>query len=239
MPEPVAAALWGLAAASSLALGSIGGVTLPIPRSIVALVMAFGAGALISALSFDLAEEAFKAGGTFVTGAGLAAGATAYFVGAVLLDRRARRAGEKEGGGLAIALGAFLDGVPESIVLGASLLGGATVSASLLAAVFLSNAPEGFAGSRDLVEEGHRPRRVVALWVGVAVASGLAAGVGNALLTGADPGIVAAAQAFAGGAILTMLADTMFPEAFEHGGDAVGLTTVLGFAVAFLLSRVR
>jgi ZIP family zinc transporter len=238
MPEPIQAGLWGLLAASSLVIGAVAGVLLDVPRRWVALVMGFGAGALISALAFDLAEEALTAGGTLVTAAGLAAGAITYFMGDTMLARRARRRGQStKTGGPALVLGALLDGIPESIVLGATLLGGAGVSASLLAAVFVSNVPEGVAGARDLSDEGHPRRSIVGLWLVVAVASGLAAGIGNAVLVGADPGIVAAVQAFAGGAILTMLAVTMMPEAFDNGGDAVGLATVFGFAVAFLLAR--
>jgi ZIP family zinc transporter len=242
MPEPIQAGLWGVVAASSLVIGALAGVTLKVPRGTVALVMGFGAGALISALAFDLTEESFQSSGTVATAIGLAAGALTYFVGDSLLQRRARRraagAPAAKTGGPAILLGTLLDGLPESIVLGATLLGGAGVSTSLLAAIFLSNVPEGVAGGRDLSDEGHPRRIAIGVWIGVAIASGLAAGLGNALLTGAEPAVVAVVQAYAGGAILAMLATTMMPEAFENGGDAVGLATVLGFAAAFFLSRI-
>jgi len=246
MPDPIQAGLWGFAAASSLIIGGIAGIALEIPRRMVALVMGFGAGALISALAFDLTQESFQRGGALPTAIGLAAGAGAYFIGATLLNRRARRRAREPvdrgsiapTSGPAIVLGTLLDGLPESIVLGATLLGGTGVSVSLLAAIFLSNVPEGVAGGRDLSDEGHPRGFVIGLWVGVAIASGLAAGLGTALLTGMDPWAVALVQAFAGGAILTMLADTMMPEAFENGGDAVGLATVLGFAAAFFLSTL-
>ncbi|HJP72215.1 MAG TPA: ZIP family zinc transporter [Candidatus Limnocylindria bacterium] len=245
MPEPIQAGLWGLAAASSLVAGAAAGVWLKVPRRAVALVMGFGAGALISALAFDLTAEAFAGGGTIATAAGLAAGAMTYFIGDMLLQRSARRHATeppRQGpiaatSGPSIVLGTLLDGLPESIVLGASILGGAGISTSLLAAIFLSNVPEGVAGGRDLSDEGHGRGWIIGLWVGVALASGLAAAIGNALLSGMDAGAVALVQAYAGGAILTMLADTMIPEAFEDGGDWVGLATVLGFASAFLLSR--
>lgn len=242
MPEPIQAGLWGLVAASSLVIGGAAGVTLKVPRRMVALVMGFGAGALISALAFDLTEESFQSSGTVATAIGLAAGALTYFVGDSLLQRRARRraagAPAVKTGGPAILLGTLLDGLPESIVLGATLLGGSGVSTSLLAAIFLSNVPEGVAGGRDLSDEGHSRTIVIGVWIGVAIASGLAAGLGNALLAGANPAVVAVVQAYAGGAILGMLATTMMPEAFENGGDAVGLATVLGFAAAFFLSRI-
>ena len=237
------AAGWGLVAASSLVVGAAAGLWLPIPRRVVALLMAFGAGALTSAVTVDLANEAFKGGGTALTAIGLATGAVAFVAGDLALRRRAWRtratgpaAEPGSTGGQAIVLGALLDGVPESVVLGATMLGGAGVSVSFLVAVLLSNLPEGVAGTRDLSDAGHGRGVILATWAGVAVVSAAAAGIGFAVLGGMSPGPVAVAQAFAAGAILAMLADTMFPEAFAHGGDAVGLATVMGFAAAFLLS---
>ncbi len=241
MPEPIQAGLWGLLAASSLVAGAVAGVRLPVSRSVIALVMGLGAGALISALAYDLTEESFTRGGTVVTALGLAAGAITYVAGDLLLERRARRRASSRPkprtSGPAILLGTLLDGLPESIVLGATLLGGTGVSVSLMAAIFLSNMPEGVSGARDLSDEGHGPRFAIGVWVIVALASGLAAGIGNALLAGMSQGLVGGVQAYAGGAILAMLATTMMPEAFDNGGDAVGLATVFGFAVAFLLAR--
>ena len=229
------AGLWGLIAGSSLVLGAALGIWLPIPRRYVALIMGFGAGALVSALAFDLTFEAFEEGGALLTAIGLAAGGLTFFVGDVFIESGAGKAG---GAGLAIVLGALLDGLPESFVLGASLLGGAGVSVSFLVAVLLSNLPEGIAGARDLREGGHSPRWILGLWTGVAIVSGIAAALGYALIgsmSGEPQGI---AKAFAAGAILTMLADTMFPEAYEGGGKGVGLATLLGFALAFFLSTM-
>ena len=240
MPEPVEAGLWGAVAGSALVLGSVAALTLNVPRRIVALIMAFGAGALVSALAFDLSEEAFRIGGTVVFALGLATGALAYYAGARLIRWRSRIRDAQPGeatGGPAIVLGALLDGVPESLVLGATMAGGAGVSPSFLAAVAVSNLPEGLAGTRDLAEGGLSRRWILGLWIGVAVASGLAAAVGNAVSSGMESVLLAGFQSFAAGAILTMLADTMFPEAFEAGGDRVGLATALGFATAFLLAR--
>lgn len=230
MPEPIQAGLWGTLAGSALVLGAVAALTLPVPRQVVALVMAFGAGALVSALAFDLAEDAFRVGGTLVFALGLAAGALAYYAGDRLI-------GYLGGGGGAILFGALLDGVPESLVLGATLIGGAGVSPSFFAALLISNLPEGMAGSRDLADEGHSRRSILGLWVAIALASGIAAAIGNAVLGSMSTTLLAAAQSFAAGAIITMLADTMFPEAFESGGDRVGLATAFGFASAFLLSR--
>ncbi|MEP7081966.1 MAG: ZIP family zinc transporter [Chloroflexota bacterium] len=238
MPEPIQAGLWGALAASALVLAAIAALTLSVSRRFVALVMAFGAGALVSALAFDLAEEAFRIGGTLIFGPGIAAGAVVYYVGDRLIDRIGhKRVTEGQTNGPAIVLGVLLDGIPESLVLGATLIGGAGVSPSFLAAVLVSNLPEGLSGTRDLIDEGHPRGWVIGLWLAVVIAAGLAAAIGNAALSDIESKPLAFAQSFAAGAILTMLADTMFPEAFENGGDRVGLATALGFAAAFLLSR--
>lgn len=234
------AAVWGFIASGALLIGAVIGIWANVSRRVVALVMGFGAGALISAVAFDLTSEAFELGGTGPTAVGLAAGGLTFFVGDLLLERAAARKGDegrKTGGaGLAIVLGALLDGLPESIVLGASLLGGNGVSASFLAAVFASNLPEGLAGARDLRDGGRSPRWIVALWLAVVIASAVAAGLGFGILGDMAPGPAAVVQAFAAGAILAMLADSMFPEAFEYGGIGVGLATVIGFSFAFFLS---
>jgi Predicted divalent heavy-metal cations transporter len=237
------AGLWGLAGASALVIGALVGLAGGVPRRFVALAMAFGAGALISALAFDLTEEAFAHGGTLPVAGGLAAGALVFFTGDQLLHRRgAARRGplmKKAGSnGPAIVLGALLDGIPESVVLGSTLLAGTGVGVPFLAAVFISNLPEALSAAADLKREGHRPPWIIGLWVGVALVSGLAAALGNGLLGEMGSGTVPLIQAFAAGAILTMLADTMIPEAFSEGGDLAGLATVFGFATAFLLSTV-
>jgi ZIP family zinc transporter len=239
------AGLWGLAGASALVLGALAGLVIPVPRRWVALLMAFGSGALVSALAFDLTEEAFAVGGTAPVAIGLAAGAIAFFGGNQLLHRRgAARRGKRvqnadSGSGVSIVLGAVLDGIPESIVLGSTFLAGAGVGAPFLAAVFISNLPESLSAAVDLRRAGHQPAWIIGLWVVVALASGVAAALGYWVLgeMGASE-LVPLIQAFAAGAILTMLADTMIPEAFAEGGDLTGLATAFGFASAFLLSKV-
>lgn len=232
------AGFWGLVGGSSLVLGAALGLWLPIPRRVVALIVGFGAGALVSALAFDLTAEAFEEAGAVLTAVGLAAGGLTFFIGDSLIDAQASASKGTEGGGLAITLGALLDGLPESFVLGASLVGGPGVSVSFLTAVLLSNLPEGLAGARDLRQEGHSERWVMGLWIGVAMASGVAAAIGFILLGSMSSEPLGLAKAFAAGAILTMLADTMFPEAYAGGGNGVGLATLLGFALAFFLSTV-
>ena len=235
--------MWGLGAATALVVGALVGLTGRVPRRLVALVMAFGAGALISALAYDLTEDAFAHGGALPVAGGLAAGALAFFTGEQLLHQEgAARLGArvKQVGtnGPAIVLGALLDGIPESVVLGTTLLAGTGIGVPFLAAVFISNVPEGLSAAADLRKEGWRPALIIGLWVGVALVSGLASALGYGLIGEMGASSVPLIQSFAAGAILTMLADTMIPEAFAEGGDLTGLATVFGFATAFLLSTV-
>jgi ZIP family zinc transporter len=227
------AAFWGLVGGLALVLGAA--IALlpkrPIPERAIAFVMAFGAGVLISAVAFDLTEEALGRGGGDATALGLAAGALVYFAGDRLLGRG--------GGGDAaegIVLGALLDGIPESAAIGVTLLSGGGVSASFVVAVFISNLPESISASTGLEADGRPKRWIYGLWLLIAAASALAAGLGYQLLGGASDNVLGFVNAFAAGAILCMLADTMMPKAFREGGDKVGLVTVLGFALAALLS---
>jgi ZIP family zinc transporter len=234
---------WGLFASSSLLLG--GGIALlvPIRERWLGLIMGFGAGVLISAVAYELVAEAFEtAAGSGSLALGLAAGALTFFVGDAVIDRmggegrKAMRRTAGAGSALAIVLGIVLDGIPESAVIGLGLLSGTGVSVAVIAAVFLSNLPEAIAATTGLKAGGWPARRIMGLWSLVAAVSGLASLAGYALFDSAGPSALAFVLAFAGGAILTMLADTMMPEAFEHGGKLVGLVTTLGFGLAFALS---
>ena len=229
---------WSLLGASSLLLGALAAFLLPIGRRLLGMIMAFGAGVLISAVAYELVEEAVVTSAhSFVIAAGFALGAVVFYVGTLLIDTRlAGRAGSA--GGLAIVLGAVLDGIPESVVIGASLLTGDQASVAVIVAVFLSNIPEAIAASSDLVDGGWTRGRTLALWSAVVVTSTLAAGLGSVLLQDASGTWLAGIQAFAGGAILTMLADEMLPEAFEYAkhNKSVGLAVAFGFAVAASLS---
>ena len=236
------AGLWGLAAASTLVIGALIGLYVPIPRKWVGLAMGFGAGALISALAFDLTEDAFNSSNAPVVAAGLAAGALTFYFGNRLINEDRRGKGvepAQTSNGLALALGALLDGIPESVVLGSTLLGGAMISVPFLVAVAISNLPEGLSAASDLKREGHPPGWIMRLWVVVALASGVAAALGYGLLGDVGSNWVPLIQSFAAGAILTMLVDTMIPEAYEGGGRLTGLVTVAGFALAFLLTTVE
>ena len=239
---------WGLFAGSSLILGGVIALTLPISQRLLGLIMGFGAGVLISAVSFELVAEAFEtAAGSGSLALGLTAGALTFFVGDMLVarmggaDRKKVRgvAAAGSGSALAIVLGIVLDGIPESAVIGLGLLEGTGVSVAVIAAVFLSNLPEAIAATTGLVAGGWSRGRILVLWTLVAIVCGLASLAGYAIFDSAGPSALAFVLAFAGGAILTMLADTMMPEAFEHGGRLVGLVTTLGFGVAFALTTLE
>ncbi len=240
---------WGLLAGSALVLGAAVGYAARIPPVLVAAIMAFGSGVLISALSFELMDEAFRQGGIFATGVGFLVGAVVYTAANAVLARRGAKhrkrsrglqPSEKQhaGSGLSIALGALLDGVPESIVIGLSLLEGGAVSLVAVIAIFLSNVPEGLSGSVGMRQAGRSARYIFGVWGGIAVASALAAIAGYVLFADAPPQVVAATTAVAAGGILAMLVDTMIPEAFEETHDYAGLVTVLGFLAAFALSKL-
>lgn len=235
----MAAALgWGTLAASSLVLGALAASARAWSPKQLGGVLAFGAGALISAVSFELWEEGFQLGGLGWTGLGLGIGALTYFACDSALDRRSARQGGKSDAGTALALGAFLDGIPEQLVLGIGLAGGGPVSVALLVAIFASNLPEAI-GSAAEMEEGGKPRRsVVLLWLAVALACALATGVGYLIADAASGGLRAAVNGFAAGALLVMLIDSMIPTASRDAGRPAGLITVLGFAVAAALSSL-
>jgi ZIP family zinc transporter len=239
------AAGWGLVGASSLLLGAVLGVRIRFPPMIVGLILAFGAGALISALAFELTEDAFELGGADAVAAGLAAGALVYFAGDTWIARRGAKMrmsqmGEQaESTASALLLGAVLDGIPESAVVGMSLLEGGGVAIPVLAAVFLSNLPESLSASTGRSRAEHGAKGVLATWAVVVLVCGISAALGYGLLENASDDVIALLLSFAAGAVLTMLADTMMPEAFKYGGPAAGLVTVLGFALAFLLSTLE
>jgi ZIP family zinc transporter len=239
----LAAGLWGFGAASALVVGALIGLSSRVPRQFVALAMAFGAGALVSALAFDLTEDAFAHGGTLPVAGGLAAGALVFFTGDQLLNRRGggrrgKRVAKAANNGSAIVLGAMLDGIPESVVLGSTLIAAGAISVPFLAAVAISNVPESLSAAADLKREGHKATWIIGLWVAVAVVSGIASALGFALLGDVGEAAIPLIQAFAAGAILTMLSDTMIPEAYADGGNLTGLATVFGFATAFLLTTI-
>src|SRR3954470_3301264 len=234
-----AALAWGALAASSLVLGGLLGLARRWKGDAVGLVLAFGAGALISAVSFDLAEEGAKVGGPGTVAVGLAAGALTYFgLDAILEARTGSGAPGEASPGVGLALGALLDGIPEQLVLGIGIAAGEGVGVGLLVAIFVSNLPEALGGAHDLVGAGHSPRAVRFLWLVVAGVCTLATVVGFAIADTTSGDLRAAINGFAAGALLVMLIDSMIPEGARKAKRPAGLATVLGFAVAAGLSGV-
>ncbi|VWX53149.1 ZIP family metal transporter [Novosphingobium sp. 9U] len=245
------AGFWGLVGGSALLLGAGVAYWVRLPQRLIAAVMAIGSGVLISAVAFDLMDEAYRRGGFDSTALGFVGGALAYTLANVVVSRAGARHRKRSGSnpdqsqpsadsgsGLAIAIGALLDGIPESVVIGVSLLQGGGVSLVTVAAVFLSNVPEGLSSAAGMKQAGRGPAYIFGVWGGIAVLSGLAALIGNVALAGASPDVIAATTAIAAGAILAMLVDTMIPEATEETHEFSGLITVAGFLLAFILSKL-
>jgi ZIP family zinc transporter len=237
-----AAVGWGSLAAFSLVLGALLALARRWPERLVGLVLAFGAGALISAVSFELAEEGIRLGDHGWTAAGLTVGALTYYwldgvvgrLGSGGRGRSGRRSADSPG--TALALGAFLDGIPEQAVLGISVAAGEGVGAGLLVAIFVSNLPEAIGSASDMKEAGRDDRTILRLWVAVAVVCALATVAGYALADAVSDNLKAAIDGFAAGALLVMLVDSMIPDAARQAGRTAGLLTVLGFALATGLS---
>jgi ZIP family zinc transporter len=232
---------WGTLAASSLVIGAVVALRFRISLPVIGLIMGFGAGVLISAVAFDLVEEAAgKASGHGAVIAGIFAGCGVFFGGDWLIDRsgggdRKDPKDQESGSALAIVLGTVLDGIPESMVIGLTIFQGGAVGAAYLTAVFISNLPEAISSTAGLTTGGWKKARILRLWIAITLISGLASLGGYGLFQHSSPDTVAFVLAFAAGAILTMLADTMMPEAYEHGGKLVGVVTTLGFATAFVI----
>ena len=249
IPGWLSAGLWGLLAGGALIIGALISYWLRVPQRVIAVIMAFGSGVLISALAFELMDEAYRQGGFDSTALGFLGGAIVYtganWILAQYGAKHRKRSGrqqpseqETSGSGLAIAVGSLLDGIPESIVIGLSMLQGGAVSLVAVTAIFLSNIPEGLSSAAGMKQAGRSAGYIFGIWIGIAVLSGLASLAGYTLFNGLSPEVIAATTALAAGAILAMLVDTMIPEAFAVAHNFAGLVTVIGFLAAFVLSKL-
>lgn len=259
--------LWfGVIASSALLLGALIGVRFELPKRLLAMLLAFAAGSLITALAFELFQDAYERGGIIRAAAGLLLGAVVFTVLSAFLDRWAQpgpteeaapadevrgsakldtgaavqekpaaAASTRGAAGLALLAAVTLDGIPENIALGVSL-GEGTGGMALLAAIFVSNLPEALVGSASMRSQGRSAGSIVGLWVACGVLLVAAVVIGAGPLSGTDPEAISLPLAFAAGAVIASLADTLMPEAYEHGGPAVALSTAAGFVLAFVLS---
>lgn len=225
--------LYALLSVSPLVLGPLLGLWLKLSKRKIAVLLAFAAGTFIAALAFDLFAESFSHGGALVASAGLLVGAAVYISLNQILSWRAGRASR---GGLLLAAGAGLDGVPESVALGTTLALGAG-SLPLLAAIMISNFPEGLASAGELRRAGRSYKFVMLLWVGMAVVLAPFVLLG-AMLSGTSPLVLASIQSFAAGAVLGLIADTMLPQAYDEGGPWVAFATAAGFLLSFMLGKL-
>ena len=243
------ATFWGFVSGGALVIGAAVGYFVKVPGKFIAGVMAFGSGVLISALSFELMEEAFEQAGLTATATGFLLGAAIYVLAnrflAIWGAKHRKRSGTQQpseedqaGSGVAIAVGALIDGIPESIAIGLSILHGGAVSVATVAAIFLSNLPEGLSSSAGMRRAGRSAAYVFGVWTAIAVACGLASLAGYSVFGMLSPFIVAATTAVAAGGMLAMIVDTMIPEAVAETHDWARRFVVLGFLVSFTLTKI-
>lgn len=241
----VLSGLWGFLGGFALIIGAIMGFYFRIPPRLVAGIMAFGSGVLLSAISFELLDEAYYLGGFLDVAAGFLVGAIIFTLTNLYLARkwakhrkRSQRPQDFEGSGVAIAAGSVIDGIPESIAIGLTMIGGVGVSTATLVAVFLSNIPEGLSSTVGMKSDGWKPTHVFGLWLVIAISTALASIIGYSVFQYLPDAFTSVALAIAAGGILAMLVDTMIPEAFSQSHDLSGLITVVGFTVSFILSKL-
>jgi len=240
------AAGWGAAGGAALLIGAVAGLVFHLTSKTVSLITAFGAGVLISAVTFELTADAYEGGGADAVAIGLGLGALIYSVVNAAVHKRGGRNrkspewehGNEDESASGLVVGSVLDGIPESVVIGVSLLEQGKVSGAVVAAVFLSNVPESLAASPGLSKQ-IGARRMLLMWTAIMLVAAASAALGYGVLSPDSAYTIALVQSFAAGAVICMLADEMFAKAIKHGGQWTGLVTVLGFAVAFLLTTLE
>jgi ZIP family zinc transporter len=232
------ALLYGLAASSALVIGGVAGALWKPPEGLVATGLAFASGALVSALAFDLFAKAFRQGGSLYAAGGFLAGGAVFILTNALLERLVGRLGGSATG-FALVAAVTLDGVPENLALGVSLLeSSGTTGIALLAAIFASNLPEALGGAAHMREKGQSKRLVIGIWMVTAALLAASVVLGRTVLGDLEGETLSVILAFAGGAVLASLADTLMPDAYSKGGPFVAFATVGGFLASFLLSEL-
>lgn len=234
--------LFGLLATSSLIIGGVIGIWFPISKRVLGIIMAFGAGVLISAVAYEMILEAVRhAYGTGAVALGIFAGAFTFFFIDILIgriggsDRKGIETSHQSRLVIPIVLAIILDGIPETAIIGLGMLKDGNVSMAMLIAVFISNLPEAVASTTGMKLGGWSTKKILLLWLTIALICALAAPAGYGLVGGASEFWLAFIEAFTAGAILVMLANTMMPEAYAHGGKLAGIFTVLGFVVSVIV----
>ncbi len=246
IPLEVQAALWGLVAGGALLLGACAGYFLRLPSIVASSIMAFGIGVLISALAFNLMDEAFAIGGTGAAVAGFVGGAALYALANAVLAWGGARERKVSGrapaasvaASLAIAIGSLLDGIPESAAIGISLLDGEGVALVTVLAIVISNIPEGLSSTIGMKRAGKPAIYIFGIWTAITLACICAAYLGYVVIGSLDAFWIAAATAFAAGAIFVMLIDTMIPEAFDEIHALSGPIAAVGFLLAFAATHL-
>jgi ZIP family zinc transporter len=246
--------LWGFIASIPLLIGSIIASIVNLPKQVVAIIMAFGSGVLVAALAFSLIEEAFSLSESIISViVGFVLGGLSYTTANYILNRKSRGStrhrkkshGENAGGGkdasgLALLVGSVMDNIPENMALGISLVTGGAVNIVLIAAIFLSNFPEGLSSAQGMKSNGRSKKYIVSLWSIAVVIGTISSIIGFTFLSNTAPSTISIAISFAAGAILVMLAESMIPEAHAEGGSSrIGIATMAGFAIAFILGRLE
>ena len=222
----------GAVAQSSLLIAGVIVCWITVPTKIVGILAGFGAGAMISAIAFDLVPEAETVIDLWQTVLWMLIGVGFFLLGDWIVDKKFGTAGA--GGAMGIVVGSVVDGVPESAIFGIQIGTGVTISVGFLAAVFVSNIPQAIAPSADLFAGGWGPRKLGTLWLMVVLACGVAAALGY-LATNEAPDVYGdRAAALAAGGLLAMLTNSLIPFAYERGKSMAGVATVVGFCLALL-----
>ena len=230
----------------SLLAGALIGVYFHLKQKTIAAVMAFGSGVLICALTFGLIEEAFGHGGFDAVIIGFLVGGLLYLIGDRTIHylggrkhkRHQHSPAELDISGLAITLGSILDGIPESVALGIALFANRTVGFIMIAAIVISNIPESIASINGLKKEKFSAKSIFSIWISVGIVVFLSTILSFIFLHDLNPNTIGILDSLAAGAILAMLAGSMMPEAYEEGGYAVSILTIIGFLVTFVISRL-